>query len=374
MWKTLSRGDVWRDRYNNLTLHNEIYANAFPYFPFPATWPLWLPKDMLAAWLESYAEFMELNVWTGTAITRAQFAPSTKDWSLTVRRADGTLRDLRCKHLVIATGVSGGLPKIPKLPGHDVAQDLYVSGVESVALMQRGATCVVSLDPSARISYAIFAEGRPVEDTDLMTGAIPYPVLIETYKGVTRRTGEHDKELLDKLHAVGFKTTDGEDDTGFQLLYLRGLGGYYIDVGCCELVTERKIPVIQASDYDRFVPEGMRMRDGTVVPLDLVVLATGFEGMQESVRKLVGDEIADRVGPVWGFDRDFVMRNMWRRTAQDGLWLMGGSLIEARLYSRFLAVEIVASLKGLLPERSAMPLVERHAARDPAQQSTACAS
>jgi len=29
----------------------------------------------------------------------------------------------------------------------------------------------------------------------------------------------------------------------------------------------------------------------------------------ESVRMLVGDEIADRVGPVWGFDQDGVMRN-----------------------------------------------------------------
>jgi putative flavoprotein involved in K+ transport len=44
---------------------------------------------------------------------------------------------------------------------------------------------------------------------------------------------------------------------------------------------------------------------------------------------------------------------MWRRTPQDGLWVMGGGLNECRLYSRFLAVLITAELEGLLPPRAA---------------------
>jgi hypothetical protein len=55
-------GDNWRTRYHSLTLHNEVWANSMPYLPFPDTWPTFLPKDKLAGWLESYAEFMELNV------------------------------------------------------------------------------------------------------------------------------------------------------------------------------------------------------------------------------------------------------------------------------------------------------------------------
>ena len=386
-------GDVWRHRYNNLTLHNEIVANHFPYLPFPTTWPVWIPKDMLAGWMEAYAEFLELNVWTSTEVQSGKFDDVAKEWMISLKRGDGSTREMRCKHLVMATGVSGGAPKRPRLPGledfggvvlhsrqfktgldwigkhaivigtgnsgHDVAQDLYVSGAASVSIVQRGATCVVSLDPGARISYAVYGQGWPVEDVDLMTAAIPYPVLLETYKWVTKRTREHDRELLDKLHAAGFNTHDGEDDTGFQLLYLRGAGGYYIDVGCCDLIIDNKIKLLQDSDSDRFVANGLRMKDGSTIPADLVVLATGFEGMQEGVRKLLGDEIANRIGPVWGFDKDNVMRNMWRRTAQDGLWLMGGAINEARLYSRFLALEIRAALEGLLPDRSAMPLVKR---------------
>jgi len=82
------------------------------------------------------------------------------------------------------------------------------------------------------------------------------------------------------------------------------------------------------------------------------------------VRSLLGDQIANRVSPVWGFDEDGVMRNMWRRTSQDGLWLMGGAIIEARLNSRFLALEICADLEGLLPARTEMPLVPRRSPVD----------
>ncbi len=390
-------GDVWRNRYNNLTLHNELVANHFPYLPFPATWPFWLPKDMLASWLESYAELLELNVWTSTEVGQARFDEATKEWRLSLRRGDGSVRDMRCKHVVMATGASGGTPIRPQLPGlpgfsgtvlhsgefksgtdwtgkhaivigtgnsgHDVAQDLYVSGAASVSIMQRGPTCVVSLDPSARISYAVYGQGVPVEDVDLMVASIPHPVLLETYKWVTKRTNEYDKELLAKLHAVGFRTHDGEDGTGFQLLYLRGAGGYYIDVGGCQLIIDQKVKLIHAKNMDRFESKGLRMKDGTVVPADLVVTATGFEGMEAAVRAVLGGEIADKIGPVWGFDEDNVLRNMWRRTAQEGLWLMGGAIIEARLYSRYLALEIRASLEGLLPDRSAMPLVRRPPAK-----------
>jgi hypothetical protein len=85
-----------------------------------------------------------------------------------------------------------------------------------------------------------------------------------------------------------------------------------------------------------------------------VVLATGYQKQQAGIRRRFGDEVAERIGSVWGFDDHYFMRNMWNRTAQDGLWITGGSLLDSRFYSRFLALLIKADLAGLLPSRDAL--------------------
>jgi hypothetical protein len=207
--------------------------------------------------------------------------------------------------------------------------------------------------------YALYSEGPPVEDVDLITAAIPYPVLQSSYQWLTARTCELDRDLLDGLHAVGFETDFEPDRTGFHMRYLRTGGGYYINVGCSDLIAAGAIGVVQARDTDRFTPDGLRLADGSEIPCDLVVLATGYENQQEVLRHLVGDEIADRVGRVWGFDDGHFMANMWRRTAQPGLWIMGGAMNESRLWSRFLALQIRADLNGLLPDTTGRLLIDR---------------
>jgi cation diffusion facilitator CzcD-associated flavoprotein CzcO len=381
-------GDNWRKRYHSLTLHNEVWANSLPYMPFPPTWPTFLPKDKLAGWLEAYAEAMEVNVWTSTEFVSGDYDEAAGMWTARVRRTGGPERTIRAPHLVMATGSVSGIPRVPDLPGldmfagevihsaqftsgipyagkraivigtgnsgHDVAQDLHANGA-AVTIVQRSPTSVVSLVPSGTMVYALYSEG-PVEDIDLITAAIPYPVLRETYQWLTRKTCELDAELLERLHAVGFETSFEPDGTGFHMRYLRTGGGYYINVGCSDLIASRAIGLVQARDIATFDAGGIRLQDGTLVGADLIVLATGYENQQEGVRRLLGSDVADKLGPIWGFDEDHFMRNMWRPTAQEGFWIMGGALNEARLYSRFLAVQLKAALDGVLPEQPGRPV------------------
>ena len=239
--------------------------------------------------------------------------------------------------IVVGTGNSG----------HDIAQELYSNGAAAVSMVQRSPTCVVSLVPGATTLYELYAEGPPVEDVDLVFIAIPYPILEDSNKRITTKIRALDAKMLGKLRAASFETDFGPDNTGFYMKYLREGGGYYINVGCSELISEGRISVIQARNIVRFIPHGLAMQDGSQVEADLVVLATGYKNQQEGVRSLLGDEIADRVGPIWGFDENHIMRNMWQRTAQPCLWIMGGDLILCRIYSRFLAIQIVADLKGI---------------------------
>ncbi|MEU6701881.1 NAD(P)/FAD-dependent oxidoreductase [Pseudonocardia sp. NPDC046786] len=374
-------GDNWRKRYHSLVLHNEVWANHLPFMEFPATWPTYIPKDMLAAFFEAYATFMELNVWTGTEFLGGQYDDAVGEWAVQVRRTDGTVRELRPKHVVMAVGVSG-IPYVPALPGieefggevlhssafengsdyqgrrvlvvgtgtsgHDVAQDLYSRGAE-VTLVQHGPTTVVSVGPHAagRV-YNLYREGLPTEVTDLINIATPYPVMRHGYQLLTRELAEQDRELLDGLRAVGFQLDSGSDATGFQMKYMRTGGGYYLDVGCSGLIVDGKVRLRRTSEIEGFDAAGVRLSDGGHEHVDVVILATGYKGQQELVARLFGPETAERAGAVWGFDDEGELRNMWRRTGQPGLWFTAGSLAQSRIFSRYLALQLRACLTGAL--------------------------
>jgi putative flavoprotein involved in K+ transport len=240
--------------------------------------------------------------------------------------------------LVVGTGSSG----------HDVAQDLCKRDAE-VTMLQRSSTCVVSVEPGAARAYSIYAEdGPPLEDADLVTNSLPFPLLTELHKELTKRIAEMDRDLLQGLRDAGFALDFGEDDSGFLMKYHRYGGGYYINAGCSDLIIEGKIKIKQGVEIERLEGKIVRFTDGTSIEVDVVVIAAGYKNMSESVRALLGDKVADRVGPVWGLDDEGEVRAMWRPTGQPGFWLMGGSLQQCRPYSKYLALQIKAALLGLV--------------------------
>jgi cation diffusion facilitator CzcD-associated flavoprotein CzcO len=373
-------GDNWRKRYHALTLHNQVQVNHLPYMSFPPSWPTYIPKDKLANWFEAYVDAMELNFWTGTEFEGGAYDEAKGHWTVTLRRADGSKRTMHPRHVVMGTGVSGiaNVPDIPTLDrfkgtllhssryedgenwqgkraivigtgnsGHDIAQDLYSSGA-AVTLVQRSPTLVTNIEPSAQLAYATYNEGT-LEDNDLIATSMPTPLAKKTHVMLTEQSKELDKELLDGLRRVGFKLDFGEAGTGWQFKYLTRGGGYYFNVGCSNLIVEGAIKLKQFEDIDSFTAEGVRMKDGTAIDADLIVLSTGYKPQEYLVRRLFGDRVADRVGPVWGFGDGFELRNMYARTGQPGLWFIAGSLAQCRINSKFLALQIKAIEEGIMP-------------------------
>ncbi|MBK0538785.1 hypothetical protein, partial [Klebsiella pneumoniae] len=83
-------------------------------------------------------------------------------------------------------------------------------------------------------------------------------------------------------------------------------------------------------------------KSGETIAADLIVLATGYRPQDELVKKLFGEAMAARVGPIWGFGDGQELRNMYTRTPQPGLWFIAGSLAQCRINSRYLALQIKA--------------------------------
>ena len=376
-------GDVWRRRYGSLALHNEIVLNHLPYMPYPASWPTYLTKDMLGDWLEAYAAAMECNVWTGTNFEEGRWDEERGVWNARVRRADGTVRVLHPRHLVLAVGVVGE-PNIPDVPGlsdfkgevihshnfdsgapwrdkkvlvlgvgntaHDIAQDLHGHGAH-VKMIQRSSITVFSVK-AASINHAIYySEGLSVEECDLISTSTTFPVALRSYQLNTQRMVEIDKELHAGLKARGFKMDLGQDNGGHQMKVRRNHGGYYLNVGCSDLIINGEVGLLHYEDIEKLIAEGVRMKDGRVEAADLLVTATGYEPPQDVIRRLLGDAIANKVGQIWGLDPGGELWNMYKPTPQKGLWIAGGGFAQGRVWSHYIALQIKAREAGLVDDR-----------------------
>ncbi len=82
------------------------------------------------------------------------------------------------------------------------------------------------------------------------------------------------------------------------------------------MIVDGRIGLLQYDAFDRFETGGVRLKDGTLREAELVVVATGYENLQETVRAFLGDAVADRIGPVWGFDAGGELANMFKPTPQ----------------------------------------------------------
>lgn len=376
-------GDNWRKRYHSLVLHDPVWYDHMPYLPFPQHWPVFTPKDKLADWFEHYVSAMELNVWTHTQIEQAEYDQAAQRWNVHLRRSPEEQRELHPRHIIIATGLSG-LPYMPDIPGmndfqgellhssahtggqawagknavvvgagnsgHDIAHEFHEYGAHTT-MVQRSASYVMSSKHGVSTLFAGFYEqdGPATEDADLMFASIPYPLVAQLHQGTTQAIAELDAELLQGLEAAGFKLGYGEDGSGLYMLYLRRGGGYYIDVGCSQLIVDGEIAIKQGANLRRITADGIEFDDDSFLPADIIVLATGYTNMREKARVLLGDEVADQIKPVWGLDDEGELRGIWRASGHPGLWFMGGNLHQCRHYSKFLALQIKAKEEGLLP-------------------------
>lgn len=383
-------GDAWRKRYKSLCLHDPVWYDHLPYLPFPDHWPIYTPKDKMGDWLESYTKIMELDYWSSAPCRRATWNEQTQDWTVEVER-DGKTLTLNPKHLVLATGMSG-FPEIPDFPGaetfkgaqhhssqhrggepwagkrcvvvgsnnsaHDIAADLWEHGAD-VTLLQRSPTLVMRSESLARnrplYSEEALARGITTEKADFTVASLPYALQPAAAQPGTARIRHEDAEFYARLEKAGFKLTFGPDESGIGTMYMRRGSGYYIDVGASDLIASGEIK-LRTAEVDHLTETGAVLKDGTELPADLIVYATGYGSMNQWAAALISPEVADKVGKVWGLGSGTAkdpgpwegeLRNMWKPTAQEGLWFHGGNLAQSRHYSRFLALQLKARLEGI---------------------------
>ncbi|KZT69222.1 FAD/NAD(P)-binding domain-containing protein [Daedalea quercina L-15889] len=379
-------GDVWRQRYPSLRLHSPPHACSVLYHPWPRTYPKYLSKEKVAHHIEQFAIGEDLVVWTSSTLLRPpEYDEQTRCWTATVDHA-GAKVVLKPRHIIMATGYGG--PNIPRLPGadafkgvlyhssehrgaapfhgkkvvvvgagntaFDICLDFYAKGASSVTILQRSATCVMSVHTSDQLFHvATYNEKYAIEDADFAAQHMPTHFMFRLVAAVgVPLHKEKDKELHDGLTKAGFqltwRPTEDDEELGIPGFVMKRLGsGALLDMGCGQLIVDGKVKV-QRGQIDHLECDTILMQDGTRVPADVVVLATGRRPTIESVKSLFGPSITDKIGTqVWGLDEEGEFKNGFRPTGQWGLWVAMGMFGHPRYLSKYLALQILAEELGI---------------------------
>ena len=386
-------GDSWRKRYKSLCLHDPVWYDHLPYLPFPSHWPVFSPKDKLGDWLESYTKIMELNYWSSTECQSASYDEATKEWTVKVTR-EGKTVVLKPKQLVLATGMSGKA-NVPSFEGqdqfkgeqyhsssftalsdysgkkcvvigsnnsaHDICASLWEQGAD-VTMIQRSTTHIARSDSLMELalgdlySERAIANGIDHHKADLIFASLPYRIMHEFQIPVYTKMAEQDAEFYAGLEKAGFMLDFGVDGSGLFMKYLRRGSGYYIDVGASQLIIDGKIKLKSGVSIDRINEHSLAFSDGSELPADLIIYATGYGSMNGWAADLISQEVADKVGKCWGLGSDTPkdpgpwegeQRNMWKPTQQEALWFHGGNLHQSRHYSQFLSLQLKARMEGI---------------------------
>jgi putative flavoprotein involved in K+ transport len=376
-------GDQWRKRYASLALHSIVHGDNLPFLPLPQNWTAHTPKDKWADWLESYATLMDLNVWTSTEFLDATYEEDEERWTVRVRRGDGSVRELRPRHFVVAGGLFAA-PKIPALEGldsftgtwthsdafqeaaefrgkralvvgagvsgHELAHDLWEQGAE-VTIVQRSATYVLSFAAQHKFWNGLFSDDMPLspEHADQVQYAVPNVRTDPINKELVKKAAEFDRELLDRLEAVGFKLEWGPDGTGILGAHMSGYDSYQIDIGASGLVADGEIKLKQGVEPVATREGTVVFSDGSELPdVDLIVFATGYHQFWGHIKPALGDAAA-KIDKAYGRAADGEYANTWRRSAQPGLWFATGFIRMCRFYSKFMALQIKAIEEEIEP-------------------------
>ncbi|OAX34185.1 FAD/NAD(P)-binding domain-containing protein [Rhizopogon vinicolor AM-OR11-026] len=394
-------GDIWRQRYAEALPSFAVlsrqetqvpepyaaYSQISKLLPYPSNFPKYLPKGKLANFLESYAINQELCIWLSSTVSPSPVYDSfSARWTVEVEHENRKVI-LHPKHLVLATG--HGRPRIPTWNGMDdfqgtlyhsdfhrdaekfrgkcvvvigagnasgdICEDFVAQGAAEVTIVQRSATCVVSSATADAFVFKLpFSDKTPIEELDFRHNSMPLAFVLQLMKsGGTQHMKAHDKEHHEGLRKAGFNLTwepsPGSGEVGLLgFVFERAGSGTMIDTGFGKLIVEGTVKVKQGQNISHFDKEGITFKDGSKLPADVIVAATGNELTMDAIRAVLGDTIAEQLPPkVWGLDAEGELNQMYRPSGHPGLWFAVGSLGMTRFCSKHLGLQILAQEVGI---------------------------
>ncbi|KAE8140871.1 hypothetical protein BDV38DRAFT_10853 [Aspergillus pseudotamarii] len=400
-------GDNWALRYDCMRFHIPTSFCDLPYMSYEEELraPHLLTRDELASQVQRYVETFHLNIMTSAQVLSTRYDPSAKLWEVKLKTPAGQ-HTAHSKHLVLATGISSQEPYLPKVAdshlyqgttlhsaqyrnakqlaetgaksvlvigsantAFDVLEDCHAAGLRTT-MVARSPTYIVPVDYLCD-KHSLGAYDMGVEIADRLFLTLPSYVDAQLARGVMTQFAAQEPHRYDALAAAGFPVIDSRNpDMALMHNLLERAGGHYVDVGGTKLLADGRASVKAGVEPIAYTTTGLRFSDESSADADAVVWCTGFadKNVRDTAIQILGGhassnetdiepthmlgprEIADRLDTTWGLDAEGEIRGLWKRQSRlENLWVAGGYTQQHRWHSRTIALQIKASLEGVLP-------------------------
>ncbi|KAH8660338.1 hypothetical protein BX600DRAFT_438549 [Xylariales sp. PMI_506] len=381
-------GDSWRARYDTARTHTPSFIDHPAFMRLPSNWSKYPGRDQVAKWIENYGDIMGLNVMLGTNVSKYSYDETAGKWLVETESSEGK-KVLRSTYLVSAVGFISSIPRRPQIPGeaefkgltyhsvshkralqipdlgekkvvivgcgttaHDIAQDLVNHKVKSVSMIQRNPIWSVSSNSIETYMMPLWnTPGMTIEEADLISMATPLGVARTLAIGWSQKMADNDRVMMDGLEKAGMLLRrDPKKGSLLDHQAVKG-GSLYIDQGANNMIIDGRIKVeVCEGGVREFYEQGVTLTNGKNLDADVVIFATGYEKAGPVIRKLVGEDMFEKMGGFGALDDEQERKGWWCPTPVSNLWVMTGNFMWCRQYSQVIALQIGAIEKRLVPK------------------------
>ncbi|KAK5136113.1 hypothetical protein LTR08_004164 [Meristemomyces frigidus] len=376
-------GDVWNTRYESLRWHTSKEYGNLPFgHTYPADDDYMLPARRIGAGHKAWSENYGINVRTSTSVDSAAFDDSANMWTITAASSDGH-QTLKARNLILAIGPGHLTPVVPEwasperiesskfkgtikhsssyhsIPaslvggrgivvgtantGHDVAEDSANASMDTT-MIQRGATFILPMEWLHHAQNMHYNASMHPAEADRESFTYPNKILRDMINRGTWSLVGQSPDRFDALEKAGFKIERYGDI--YHNMYVR-FGGHYVDIGASARIANGEIK-IKTQSVTSLTETGVLFEDGSELPADLIVLATGFDhDFRKDAAKIVGKDVAEQMDDYWGVDAEGEVRGFAKLAGHPQLYYLGGDVRTGRFFSRFIALQIQADAIGM---------------------------
>ena len=288
-------GHSWHSHYDRLHLHTVKQLSYLPHRPFPESYPLYVPRELMATYLEEYAEHFNIQPHFDQQVSKIE--RENGHWKVETQS-----EQYLAEHIVIATGVNN-VPRIPDWPGKDLFQGRIVHSrnyknpepfkdqrVLVIGMGNTGAEIALDLANhgietylSVRSAISLVPRdlnGQPVQLTARRLAKLPF--------GLGDWLGSQIRKIyFGNLEPYGLSISKMHP-----AVQLRETGKTpVIDIGTIAAIKKGKIKIVD--DIASFSAHSVTTKSQKEQPVDSVILATGYLADLEHFIPGVSDHLDD---------------------------------------------------------------------------------